>query len=322
MLTFFDHIDVTPVATGEWVDTDLSAYLPSGATGAALAVVSSSENARLVGSRPHGSSANFYKYLCSGSRVMHIVACDASRHVDLYRQDGDEAFYLLAALDSDFVLFSPASYVDVSTATTGSYQDVDITAHVTGGDTAIAAIVFVEDGGSDPVIGLRANGSSFDDPKEHYFGGHSIIVPVDAGEVFEQKTSNAGETVYLQGYIKGDAWTFLDPPTEIGPAGAGSYADLAALPAGATAGYYFAASGYEQAWHVRKNGTSTDHYKLSWGWGASIVELDANRVAEAKVESTGMNLYVWGYYAPAPDIPEALTINAYQSGSNIIVAWS
>ena len=310
-MTFFDHVDVTPVATTTWVDTDLSASLPAGSTGAVLLFRNVNASGQAMGARPTGSTVADVRDLYNQggySKSLMVVACSASRHIDLYKASADNTIYLLAALDDSFVMFAPENYVELSTGTTGSYVSTDITANIAGGDTAIAAILGLRDIAGDYVLGLRAGGSAWDAKGADWYNAHgSHIIPLGAGDTFEQYTSNAANALYLQGYVKNTSgWTFDTTPDEYTTT-AGGVQDFAALPAGATAGIYIVegASG-TGGFHLKKKGSATDLYANTdiWGWCSYMVEADANRVVSYQVESnTLVSVYLAGYYSPpAPDI--------------------
>jgi len=344
-MTFFDYVDITPTSLGgTWVDTDLSAYLPAGATGAALCFVNGSGSDQAMGARKHGDTTDA-EYLITAT-AMRIVPCDANRHIDVYTEViATMKVYLMAALDADWVLLDEDSWVDVSIAAVDTWTNIDITAYV-GADTPTAAVLFVDGHALDENIGFRADGSSwagycYDD----WYSFHSVIVPLGSGDIFEAFVGSATVDIFLQGYIKGTQWTFDTAPANIKPGTANAYVDLAALPAGATAGLYCinqeSPSGSPQyrGGAVRKNGSSADPFnQWGYGWDQRIVEGDASRIVEAKLYEVTQNtaLYRFAYYTPsggAATLTKTFTsdgivsstgptISAEQVGSDIVVSWS
>lgn len=89
-----DRVDVSPVA-GAWTETDLSSYIPSGATGAYFYFVNEhTSTAYNIGARTVGSSnvafwtyEKTFKYFGAG--------IDGSRHAELYIQNASCKIYLI-----------------------------------------------------------------------------------------------------------------------------------------------------------------------------------------------------------------------------------
>jgi hypothetical protein len=107
----------------------------------------------------------------------------------------EQESYLYGYVTSGVVMFDNA--VDHSTATTGSYVDVDITSDI-GTDDATGAIVHLfQDTGAE--VALRKNGVSHDqywEVENHQYG----IVEIDDQDIFEQKIFNANVDLFLTGY--------------------------------------------------------------------------------------------------------------------------
>jgi len=79
------RVDVTPVSSG-WVETDLSAYIPVGATGAYFYIVNNLASVQSNGARENGSTNGYYATV---HRSTKWLACgvDGDRKVELYRSN-------------------------------------------------------------------------------------------------------------------------------------------------------------------------------------------------------------------------------------------
>lgn len=104
--------------------------------------------------------------------------------------------------------------VDVTPGTTGSWQDVDLTAYVDAGATAGVYLEFINTGGTHRQALARKNGSTdqatpgtIDDqePVSHTFRA----MGVDTNDIVEIYLETTGFEVYLWGYFKEDESTFL-----------------------------------------------------------------------------------------------------------------
>jgi hypothetical protein len=131
---------------------------------------------------------------------MGIIGVDAGE-VCQYRTEvaAEVKLYLVGYVTSGAVFFTNG--IDKSTGTSGSYQDVDITAQI-GTDDANGALVQVApnlDGTSGyDLAGFRPNGAAWDSYAEF---PHTLFpVAIDSSNIFEQKVETTGCDLWLIGY--------------------------------------------------------------------------------------------------------------------------
>src|SRR3990167_3587246 len=127
-----------------------------------------------------------------------------------------------------------ASPVDVSTTTTGSYVDVDVSANVSA--DATAAIIMLENVSTGTLYGtyVRQNGSTDD---RYVAGGglgygatslpiiNMLIVGLDGDKIFEQKIQDASVNCYLYGYVEAEC-VWLTNATDKSTVTTGSFVDV------------------------------------------------------------------------------------------------
>lgn len=296
MATWITPVQLSSLTVEAWTALDISSLLPVGAspTGIMLQVVNSNASyARNIGLRKTGSTDARNTILATNNKAYMAVGVDINGSFDYY-VGASIALYLVGYFEDDAVFFDNA--VNVTPATTESYQTVDITANTDG--TAIGAILeIVVSTSTTKSLSIRPYGSTDDlyysMSKQHY----GFIVGVDAQERFEVKRQDDTISIFLVGYIKSGA-TFLTNATDKSLASAGAYADLSALPAGATGGFFsvvITGTSYSNVLR-EKGGTGADKdiYLTSRGHGA-WVKCDSNRIVEGKVSNTSIKFYLLGY---------------------------
>lgn len=289
-MQFIEPVNITPSSTNTWQDRDLSSYIPSGSTGVIIRVHSSWDDS--IGFRKKGSTDNRTDSIGSGYSFMNaFIGCDANRVIQLYASNvssGHITVYLLGYFGSEAVFFTNA--IQKTIGADNSWQDISI-ASDTGDDTAIGA--FFEFTGITNV-GMRKNGST--DNRTTYNCDHKgIIAGLDGSEVCEGYLySRDYGNFYLTGYIKNGA-VFNTNATDITPGTSGSWVDLSAFPSGAIGGMIEV---YNSTGDVgfRKKGSTEDFYRDGGEHTWVTVGCDENRVAQAKIESTSIKLYLIGYF--------------------------
>jgi photosystem II stability/assembly factor-like uncharacterized protein len=196
--TFFTNaVDKSIATTGAWTDVDISSDTGAEtAIGAIFMVRNTLAGDVLGGVRKNGSTDDFYNEVDNGDAHVALVGLDGSEVAEMKIATTDLDLYLMGYVTSGAVFFTNA--VDKSTATTGSYVDVDITGDI-GSDDATGALL--ETFGIDNVnheFGVRLNGATDDlyHPAEHIWP----IVEVDSNDIFEQKIGDVDRDLYLTGY--------------------------------------------------------------------------------------------------------------------------
>jgi hypothetical protein len=164
-VTFFDNrLDVTPASTGSWLDVDISSATGSDTAIAAIVGVFGLDGGASTsfGMRKNGVAVpdDRYATVDGDHQTWGIVGVDGSEVFENRTQNiTSQKSYVYGYATSGIVMFDNA--VDHSTATAGSYQDVDITSNLQGWDDANGAIphLYFDTGDSGA---LRKNGMSYD----------------------------------------------------------------------------------------------------------------------------------------------------------------
>ena len=185
-------------------DVDISSDTGADTAIGAIFIVRKTADADVMGGvRKNGSTDDFYHELDSHEAHVALVGVDANEVAEMKIATTDVDLYLMGYVTSGAVFFTNA--VDKSTATTGSYVDVDITGDI-GSDDATGALL--ETFAIDEVyhsFGVRRNGATDDiyDTFEHAWP----IVEIDSNDIFEQKIEDVDRDLYLTGYTIASAGT-------------------------------------------------------------------------------------------------------------------
>lgn len=301
--TFITPVDVTPtIGSGSgWVNVDVSAYVPAGATGVILHHYSSISS-WLCGVRKEGSTDD------RTTDVAHqwmSVGVDASRIFEAFvyaAPNNYSTILLIGYYDSDAYFFVNAA--NKSTANANSWQTVDISAD-TGANTAIGA--FLELVGSTTYNAVRMGGSN-DNRYTAYTVHRFVAIGVNGTEIFETYINSANSKCYLMGYITANA-TFNANANDLSLGSANTWTDLTALPANAVGAMIEAIEpGYSYYYGLRKKGSNEEIFKEPKYTGCGIVECDANRVIEGKISSTTFDFYLTGYFIANAAPPSNLAV--------------
>jgi hypothetical protein len=303
MATFITPVALTTSSSAAWTDIDVSANVPVGAVGVILRLEKTAVVGMALGFRKNGSTDNrtnaFSTNSANDGHIGILVGLDANRIFEYYIGNVSNAVLTLVGyFDGGAVFFDNA--VDKSTATTGSYVDVDISAD-TGGDTAIAAIVeALSSGPTSRTLFLRKNGSTDDIPGENFGARLWGVVGVDGSEIFEQRINSAVTDLFLVGYFTSGVVLHTNMVSRV-TATVGSYEDVAALDAGAVGGIYWANNAsattvYDYDLALRKNGAADDIYRGVPHQGYYYVECDGSGVVDQKIEDANIDLFELGYF--------------------------
>ena len=297
MATFITPVDITPTSFDAWVDADLSAYLPAGATGAILRIVDyiTGPDAFAIGARKNGSTDNRIGVAPFSTVNNFSIGVDGSRIVELYLATGTVpgVVWLDGYYTTDAVFATNGT--DKSTANTGVWEDVDISGD-TGADTAIGAILeYVGSATTSVTIGLRKNGST--DNRVTHGEVHAVfIIGVDGSEIFEQQIGTTAADIFLVGYIKSNA-VFNTNATDRSLGSTGAWTDLTALPSGAIGGIYetIGSEATTEEMGLRANGSAEAIiFRFRHAW--PVVKCDASQLVEHYIESTAVDLFEVGYF--------------------------
>lgn len=311
-------VNITPIDDGTWRTVDVSAHVPSGASGVLLrSRFSDASSVDQIGFRKTGSTDTYQAaHTATPSYVYTMIGLSASRQLDILVENGGAGactIELLAYFDpASVVFFDNAALLD--TVAQSTWVDLDVTAAVdavNSSDTAIAAILYLHTTRANATeIGFRKNGSSQDVRASHaastggrYIG--CVIVPLDAGEIFEGwRASDAYGDFKMVGYVKAN-FVGVDPAVDVSPGSTGAWTDITQAGALAQMIYAFTASDTQQM-GLRKNGdSSTVGYGIvEANTGVSsrlpaLVECDGSGVIEGQVDNLAVKLYRGGYFVAA-----------------------
>ncbi|MHC4422913.1 MAG: hypothetical protein ACYS1E_20315, partial [Planctomycetota bacterium] len=310
-----------------WVDVDVSADVPAGATGVMVEV------------KTEGSSDDQFairKKLAAGgdewmwgpttikndTHTWFIVGVDSNRVFEVKEGDNDIDIYLLGYTTDGVTLFDNA--VDMGVGA-GTWEDVDVGAHA-GSDTAIGGIFVIQNTGGSQGWSIRMNGAS-DNRGSHCPGGSAggdlrtdmstlAIVGLDGGELCEACIESTGVKVYLVGYVTAGAVFFQEP---IQGTVAISYTDNDITP---HIGTDDANGALVQIWTdfddrhqtgIRMNGAGHDFDKWTSNQFAPVA-VDADDIFEFETDDTdGIEIWLYGYTLATLPPPPAISSAADQS---------
>ncbi len=200
-----------------------------------------------------------------------------------------------------------ATPVDITPATKGSFQTVDVTDDVTDASGVMVRVSYSAGTSADDV-GLRKQGSTdtdlFDCPND---GGGFYCVGIDSNDQLEVSVNTGAgvPTVELIGYFdENDVVFFTNPPRF--PGGTGSYADVdisSDTGADTAIGAIIQITnerGSAADFAVRPKGSVTDHFDTLGsltGIGAVIIGVNGSEIFEAKRSTSfaGDFVKVMGY---------------------------
>lgn len=247
-------VDVTPGGSGSYLDVDVSAHVPSGATVALLRIRSTDSGSdRKWGVRRKGSTDDFYHDLDSLAQTSAFVGLDAAKRFQAKIESARVRIELTGWLEGEAVWLDSA--IDVTPAgSSGSFRPVSIAAH-TGANTSVAAMLLFYPasastfarpaGGTDELHALCENVQPF-------------LVGLDETESFEFWTLYSGQKVWLLGYLTA-GYTAEAAAVEVTPAADDSWEDQA-LPEGGLGVAIWAhpTSASRDTFGARKDGSADD----------------------------------------------------------------
>ncbi len=297
-------VDITPSTSAAWVDADVSAYIPAGATGVILHINNSTATYD-IGFRKNGSTDNRINSLRADEHMWVAIGVDSNRVLELYLGSATyTTVYLVGYFTDEAVFFTNG--VDKSLGVTSTWTDIDISAD-TGTDTAIGAIFeVIHEANGYRWYDFRKNGSTDDfsggsnDVKSH----NGVIIGVDANEICEAIIENTDVDFFLVGYVTKDM-VFNTNATDMSLSTTGVWTDLTALPDGATGAFFNVPVGLD-AFGLRQNG-STENIVNVYPHAWAMVAADSNGLIEGYSTNGYVRFYMVGYTTSGNNTP---TINS------------
>lgn len=191
----------------------------------------------------------------------------------------------------------PVAYTDVSPGTTGSWQDVDLSALIASGASGVA-LHFVNTGTTDRDCGWRKKGST-DDRKESLRNACQAYgyIGVDGSRVCQVYIGHAEIDVFLVAYFSADVVFFTDG-IDVTPGGTGSFIDVDITSHLAGGDNAIAAicehnNGSNQTNGFRKNGSSDSRTQNNEHNGV-IVGVDGDHIFECNRSGSSI-VHLLGY---------------------------
>lgn len=300
MPKFITPVEVTPAQDSVWNDVDITAHVGSDAGNVAMAILqceSSNSSLKNMGLRKNGSTDDRFTGLRQKGQTWHFPGVDGNDIFEAKVQDSFTHIWLLGY----FTVAEAAAItngVAHSLGSTGSWLDIDVTADVVTG-TAIASMFQILSGSFDN-YGLRQNGSTDDRynqiSQDNMQGG---FIALDADEICEMKIGDLSIDIYHIGYVLSNLTDFLNAKAyATGTTGSYVDADLSSdIPSGNNSAAFqvFNPALAADLFAIRKNGGSFDEYHDVVTQGFMAIEIDASRIVEQKIQTTNLDLWLWGY---------------------------
>jgi len=325
---FLNWVDKTPTfSSAGWYDVNVSGDgVPSGASGAILRLVNTTNTDRVLNVRRNGSTGGDItnsKVLAYG-HIYCVVKLDANRVFEVYLSVSGLKVYLLGYTDED-VVFKDDEVTLTWSGSAGDWYDKDLSSEVPAGATGVILRVTDSSAADSMKIGFRCNGSTWDLRFRWGYKRHSFIfVGCDANRIIETNYEDSStDKYYLVGYCKGQV-NFKVNPEDISLTAIGAWADkditsnTAADADGAIIWIlYNGTSSTNYKGGVRKNGsTNNDNANMKikgseyTDKGAHITGLcglDADQIFEGYIENAVIDFYLVGYCRPSGAVLKEVT---------------
>jgi len=299
--TFFPitPVEVTPGTAAAWTDVDVSAYVPSGATGVILHFVNTHTTTYYnVGVRKNGSTDGRYLYQDFLTHSWVTIGIDANRIFETYIGSTTYIDIYLVGYTMSGVTFFTNAY-DKSLSTYDAWLDINC---ATQAPSAIGVIFEVYGGATTSNLGFRKNGSTDNRINLHIYHLTFVIIGCDGSQICEGYAGDRYTDFFLIGYIT-DGCTFNLNATDVSLGGTGTWTDLTALPATANMGFIEVIASSKYSYGLRKNGSAEELYYYAYYHPWAFVECDASQIIEGKIANVAVDFFVVGYAtAPVPDI--------------------
>jgi len=296
------RVEITPETAGSWVDVDISSYVDAGNISLVVLEVRSPGTGEYYwGVRKNGSSDTHYGEITDKGHTWVVIGVDPNDILEINVEDTTavDVFLMAYAKTSEAGSFTNA--VDKSLTTTGSWVDIDIS-NDTGGDTAKVAFFLVYSSNiASKNYGFRKNGSS--DTFARYIPSDTLVgamIGCDDSEILEGYIESTDVNFYLTGYLVDNVSTWVNQK-DYATSTIDAYVDVdfsSDIPADNTGAFVYFHHSSEFSWcrgNVRKNGDSWDSCYLISFHQFFWTEIDSSRVAEQKITSESVDLYLWGY---------------------------
>jgi len=314
---FTDAYNVSPPQTGQYVDVDVSGYIPAGSTGAVLEIRNTGGSDYECRLRKNGSTEDFVQTIGAGRQHSGFIGVDENRVFEAYTGSTSVEVYLTGYSDTAVTFFT--DYINKTPGTTGSWVDVDVSENVPAGATGVI-VVLASHGEAAANGGVRNNGSTDTFSLSYVRATLENVIfqlcGVDGNRVLEARIDNSAIRVKLYGYTTSpvtfkvnandvsltatSAWTDIDVTSMTADDADGAIIDIK-----------------NTAWtnhnaNLRKDGSGdnrvTNVYVENFGAQGHCksrgIGLAAGQVLEGWIANTAIDFYLIGYCRPGVTLKE------------------
>ena len=303
--------DISLTTTASWQDIDLSAYIPTGTSGAVVEIINTGILGTLSGvvrgkedTRDYMSNLLFEEIEDETHR-WQIVKVDSNAAIQGYIENTQVDFKLRGyTLGSDPSFFSNPP--DITPATEDQWTTIDVSANVDA--DADGVILFLDSvAGSTREYAIRESGSGFDITNRELedYGNTMYLVGIDALDQFEAFIEDVDDIkVYLVGQTKGSVVYNLEDVAVTDPS-IGSWqavdADDYNVPAAANGLFLRVVStGGDEISGIR-HGASTDTWTPDVGGDTHFMAgtgIESENLWDEYLEDTDVDVFIAAYTVP------------------------
>jgi len=304
---FRSQIDITPSTTGGWQTVDVSAYVPSGATGVFLLFSNPGGVNFDYGVRHPSSTDNFFTNGGKNNKQGYIMSgVDSNRQFQIYMESGSQVNTYLLGYTMSGVTFL-TNRVDKTPGTTGDWVNVSLSPEAPSETIGALFIVQNESPTTAYNWGLRKWLSTDNRLGQLRNGGDINLGIIGTDTVLEipyveANLQNSAVKLYLIGYVTAGA-RFFTTGVNKSTATLGQYEDVDItddLVGGETANgaiveMQLTSGAYGSA--LRPNDAVYDFYddNADTSKTFALVGTDCEDIFEQKIESSNSNLFLIGY---------------------------
>ena len=296
-----------------WQTIDLSAQVPSGATGVTVEVVNtgaSNDNSGMLRGTEDGRdymSNPAHGEMEARTHRWQMVKLDSSRLIQGYIEHTDIDFKLLGyTIGTDPTYFAGPS--DITPSATSTWVTVSAAGGVSG--SADGVILLVESTNSDALsFGIREKTSTYSTTNRGLqpYGNTMYMVGIDASDEFEAFLQDTGINTYLVGETTGSVVYYINDVLVSDPAveswqelNASSTAGVPATANGVVLRAEMGTDAGDRKLGIR-HGDSTDDWNVDIGSGThfqAAVGLRSDTVWDEYMEHVSANVYIAAYTIP------------------------
>lgn len=189
-------VDLDQDVEGAWTDIDISSHTGADTAKVAFFLVNQVYGTYMYGFRQNGSTDDRKADIFNGDLRGAMMSVDANEILEYYSEYYEVDIWLVGWLKDN--VSSWANAKDYSTATTGSYVDVDFSTDIPAGGNG-AFVHFYGSTNAEYSGNIRKNGETSDsyyDISNHQY----LWTEIDSSRIAEQKIENTALDLYLWGY--------------------------------------------------------------------------------------------------------------------------